>query len=138
CGIYNLYFWYKYAEDKNTTCQGDGEETTNYIIAWLLGIVTCSIYIWYWYYKLGNRLQRNAPRYNLAFQENGTTVILWMLVGSLLCGIGMFVAYHILIKNMNAIGNSYNALNAQYGQPQVNVNVYAEQQNPPQEPPPQA
>lgn len=62
-----------------------------------------------WYYGLGNRLAENAPRYNLNFQENGTTVLLWVLFGSFLCGIGPFVAMHIIIKNTNALASAYNA-----------------------------
>jgi hypothetical protein len=33
---------------------------------------------------------------------------MWMIFGSLLCGIGPFVAMHILIKNTNALANAYN------------------------------
>jgi len=108
CGIYSIYFWYQYAEDVNKTCYGDGEETTNYIIAILLSIVTCGIYMWFWFYKLGNRLQANAPRYNMSFQENGTTVLLWMLLGSFIV-VGPLIGMYYLIKNLNAIGNAYNA-----------------------------
>ena len=57
---------------------------------------------------MGNRLAANAPRYGLNFQENGTTVLLWYLVGALLCGIGPYVAMHFLIKNSNALGVAYN------------------------------
>jgi len=109
CGIYSIYFWYQFAEDTNKTCSGDGQETTNYIIVILLSIVTCGIYTYVWYYKLGNRLQANAPRYNMSFQENGTTVLMWMLFGILLFGIGPFIGMYYLIKNLNAIGNAYNA-----------------------------
>ena len=109
CGIYSIYFWYQFAEDVNKTCAGDGQETTNYIIAWLLSIVTCGIYMFYWYYKLGNRLQANAPRYGMAFQENGTTVLLWITLGSFVFGIGPFIGMYFLIKNLNCIGNAYNA-----------------------------
>ena len=59
-------------------------------------------------YCLGNRLAANAPRYGMNFQENGTTVLLWYLVGAFLCGIGPYVAMHILIKNANALGVAYN------------------------------
>jgi len=107
CGIYAIIFWYNYAEDMNRLCAGDGENTTNYIVAILLSIVTCGIYMWVWYYKIGNRLQKNAPRYGMQFQENGTSVLMWMILGSMLCGIGQFVAWHILIKNMNAIDQAY-------------------------------
>lgn len=78
-----------------------------YIILESFG-VTCGIYAWFWYYNLGNRLASNGPRYGLMIQENGTTVLLWLIFGSFLCGIGSFVAMHILVKNSNMICNAYN------------------------------
>ena len=78
------------------------------LVVILLSIITCGIYSWIWYYKLGNRFASNAPRYGLSFQENGTTVLVWMLFGALLCGIGPFIALHIIIKNTNAICAAYN------------------------------
>ena len=67
-----------------------------------------SIYAWIWYYNLGNRLSENAPKYGLNFSENGTTVLMWMIFGSFLCGIGPFIAMNILITNMNALAHAYN------------------------------
>lgn len=130
CGIYSIYFWYVFAEDMNTLCQGDGEETTNYIVVILLSIVTCGVYGFYWMYKLGNRLQTNAPRYGMAFQENGTTVLLWYLVGALICGIGPILGANILIKNINLLGDAYNRLNfppdgsGNAGDPGVQNSIY--------------
>jgi len=111
CGIYGIYFWYCYTNDMNTVCQGDGKDSPNYIVVLLLSMVTFGIYGIWWFYTQGNRLQSVAPKYNLSFQENGTTVLMWMIFGSFLCGIGTFVALHILIKNMNAIGFKYNVNN---------------------------
>ncbi len=108
CGIYNYYFVYRLAQDTNTVCEGDGEQTSGLVAFILLSIITCGIYSYYWYYKLGNRLSSNARSYNLAFQENGTTILLWQLFGMLLFGIGPFVAMHIIIKNINALCNAYN------------------------------
>lgn len=108
CGIYSYYFIYKMAADVNVACEGDGEETAGLIAFILLSFLTCGIYAWVWYYKLGNRLCANAPRYGLTFQENGTTVIMWLIFGSFICGIGAFVAMNILIKNTNIICNAYN------------------------------
>jgi hypothetical protein len=108
CGIYGIVFWYSYSEDMNKVCNGDGKETKNYIIVILLSIVTCGIYSYIWYYGVGNRLQENAPRYGLRFSENGSTVLLWMLLGYLLCGLGTFYGLYILVKNMNAIADRYN------------------------------
>ena len=95
CGIYGYYFIYKMAHDVN-------------IAFILLSMITCGIYAWYWYYKLGNRLANNAGRYGLCIQENGTTVLMWCIFGTLICGIGPFIAMHILIKNSNMICNAYN------------------------------
>ena len=47
----------------------------------------------------------------MMFPENGTTVLMWMLFGAFLCGIGPFVAMHIIFKNTNAICAAYNASN---------------------------
>lgn len=111
CGIYSYYFIYAIARDVNIMCKEDGENTGGLLAFILLNFVTCGFYGLYWEYKLGNRLAANAPRYGINFQENGTTVLLWYLVGTLLCGIGPWVAMHILIKNTNALAAAYNANN---------------------------
>ena len=108
CGIYGYYFIYKMAHDVNVACDGDGENTSGLVAFILLSMITCGIYAWYWYYKLGNRLANNAGRYGLSIQENGTTVLMWCIFGTLICGIGPFIAMHILIKNSNMICNAYN------------------------------
>lgn len=108
CGIYGYYFIYKMAHDVNIACEGDGESTSGLVAFILLSMITCSIYAWFWYYKLGNRLAANGPRYGLTIQENGTTVLLWQIFGAFICGIGPFIAMHILIKNSNKICNAYN------------------------------
>lgn len=112
CGIYGLYFTYSLANDVNIACEGDGESTSGLLTYLLLSIVTCGIYAYVWHYMVANRLAANAPRYGMNFQENGTTVIMWILFGSLLCGIGPFIGLHIIIKNTNAICAAYNNYNA--------------------------
>lgn len=108
CGIYSYYFLYAMARDANVICSADGKKTGGLLAFILLSFITCGFYALYWYYALGNRLAENAPRYGMSFQENGTTVLLWYLVGALVCGIGPFVAMHILIKNMNSLSVAYN------------------------------
>lgn len=110
CGIYKYYFIYKIAADVNIACEEDGDQTAGLLAFILLSFFTCGIYAWFWYYKLGDRLCYNAPRYGLTFQENGTTVLLWMIFGILLCGIGWFIAMNILIKNTNLICDAYNRM----------------------------
>lgn len=113
CGVYAWYFIYTMAQDANILCEGDGKKTPGLFSFILLTIATCGIYAIYWEYSLGNRLAKHAPRYGMNFQENGTTVLLWNIFGSLLCGIGHFVATNILIKNMNTLAHQYNKANPQ-------------------------
>lgn len=108
CNIYSYYFIYKMAHDVNIACDGDGESTGGLVAFIILSFVTCGFYAYYWYYKLGNRLAANAPRYGMNFQENGTTVLCWCVFGLFICGIGPYVAMHILIKNTNSICAAYN------------------------------
>ena len=108
CGIYAYYFIYKLADDVNEMCEGDGQKTGGLIRYIVLSFLTCGFYSLYWEYKIGNRLQANAPRYNISLQENGTSILLWYLVGMVLCGIGPFIAMHILIKNTNQLAMAYN------------------------------
>lgn len=111
CGIYPYIFIHNLAKDVNDVCQGDGENTSGLLAYILLGIVTCGIYTIVWWYKLANRLQANGLRYNVMIQENGTTFILWMLFGSLLCGIGPFIALSFVCKNTNKLCAAYNQYN---------------------------
>lgn len=108
CGFYSWYFIYSLARDLNVACDGDGRNTAGLLKFILLSIITCGIYSLFWHYGVGNRLAANAPRYGMSFQENGTTVLLWLILGSLLCGIGGLVAMHIIIKNSNMICGAYN------------------------------
>lgn len=111
CGIYGIYFIYKLIIDVNIICAGDGEETAGLLKFIFFSLITCGIYGWVWYYKLGNRLQNNAPRYGLSFQENGTTILLWMILGSFLFGVGPLVAMYFIIRNVNLLAVEYNAGN---------------------------
>lgn len=111
CGIYNYYFIYTVARDVNTACAGDGKTTGGLLKYILLSLITCGIYSWWWEYSLGNRLAENAPRYGMSFTENGTTILMWILFGMLLCGIGPFIAMNIIIKNTNSICMAYNRYN---------------------------
>ena len=111
CGIYGYYFIYKLAEDVNEMCKEDGQKTGGLAAFILLSLVTCGIYAYYWYYQIANRIQLNGPRYGITVQESGTTILLWCLIGLLLCGIGPLVAMHFIIKNTNAMAVAYNQMN---------------------------
>lgn len=107
-GIYSWFFIYSIARDVNVACKNDGQETSGLVKYILLSIITCGIYPIIWEYNLGNRLAENSKRYNMSFQENGTTILMWHIFGAFLCGIGPFIAMNIIIKNTNRICDAYN------------------------------
>ncbi len=106
-GIYSLYWIYKLAKDVNAICDGDGKKTGGLAKYFFLGIITLGIYDFIWLFMLGDRLQDNAPRYNLNFKESGGTILLWYILGSFII-VGPFIAMHIIIKNTNALAEEYN------------------------------
>jgi len=128
CGIYSIFFWYSYSDDMNKVCNGDGKETQNYLIVFLLSLVTCGIYYYIWVYGVGNRLQENATRYNLRINENGTTILLWYIIGGFVCGLGSIYALYLLVKNMNDVADRYNQYFFGGGQ---NQQGYQQYQQPP-------
>ncbi len=111
CGIYGYYFIYKLAQDVNEMCKEDGQNTPGLGMFILLSFVTCGFYAYYWYYQLANRLQANASTYGITIAESGTTILLWCIVGLLVCGLGPYVAMHLIIKNTNAMATAYNQKN---------------------------
>ena len=107
CGIYYYVFIYNVAQDMNDMCQDN--DTTGGLVAFiLLSVVTCGLYSLYWEYKVANRLQRNAPVYGLTFTENGTSVLLWRLLGALLCVVGSYYGMYLWINNLNQLSAAYN------------------------------
>jgi hypothetical protein len=105
--IYQLYWIYKIAKDVNVMCEGDGTRTSGLLKYFLLTLITFGIYHFFWLYVLEDRLQNNAPRYNLTCKEGGGTVLLWSTLGVFLI-VGPFIALYIIIKNTNALAEAYN------------------------------
>ena len=110
CGIYGYWFVYKMAQDTNTICAGDGNNTPGLVAFILLSIVTCGIYSIYWQYQLAKRMDENAPRYGVTLTEHASDVLLWLLLGLFICGLS-FVAMFYIIRNLNTMSEAYNHAN---------------------------
>ena len=78
--------------------------------------MTCGIYGVYWLYKQGNRIQRVGDRYGERIDENGTSMLMWCLLGSIVCGLGALMAQYLLIKNINTLSKCYNREYADRGE----------------------
>ena len=49
-----------------------------------------------------------ARGYGREFHETGTTHLLWCLLGALICGIGAYYGFYLMIRNMNTLADDYN------------------------------
>lgn len=112
CGIYRIYFWFRYGDDVNVICADDGKETMNYIVAWLLSIFTCGIYGLYWTYNLASRLDTASRKYDVNV-ESPVFFTLFMNIP--------FLSYFYACDVMNKFADKYEAIypdgNGGYGGP---------------------
>ena len=109
-GIYTCYWYYRFAKDINVICEGDGKKTGGLIKIILLSLITLGIYFLTWLYMLGDRLQDNGYKYNIIIKESGGPILLWYILGSFII-VGPIIAFHIIIKNTNALAEEYNKTN---------------------------
>ena len=108
-GIYELYFLWKMAQDTNILCADDGKKTPGLLAFILLSAITCGIYAIIWWYNLAERLHDTGVRRNVDAGVTGGSFLLWMLLGSFLCGIGSFYALYMIFRALNRLSIEYNA-----------------------------
>ena len=110
CGIYTIVFWSGIGEDLNIAAtRRDGKKTMHYcLVLFLLGPITCSIYLFVWFHQMSERLGSEARARGFATDFGASTFWLWYVLGSLII-VGPFIYVHKLCTAMNAIANSYNA-----------------------------
>ena len=108
CGFYSWYFFYTPTRDINTMVGDDGRNTEPTTVL-LFTLVTCGFYSYYWYYDQGNRIKALADRNNIPCNENGTSYLMWILLGTLICGVGSYIGIYLFIKNLNELISAYNA-----------------------------
>lgn len=105
CGIYQLYYLYKWTEDTNRLSQGVYKPSQNYLVVFLLSMVTCGIYYYIWTYQQGERLKVVGDANGIQINETG---IHHLLLTLLLGGIGGLVSQYIFFSNTNRLSGVYN------------------------------
>lgn len=112
CGIYELYFLWTLIRDTNEICREDGKHTPGLLKFILLSLVTCGIYSIIWWYNIADRLHVAGVRYNVDTEVSGSTVLLWILLGTVLgCGVLSLYAIYLVIRALNRLSVDYNARN---------------------------
>ena len=109
-GIYSLWRCYIISRDVNEVCRGDGKHTGGLLAYLFFSLITLGIYAIVWEFKIAERLKNNGRRYGVTINEDGGTVVLWTIFGSLLLGLGPIIAWHIIFKNANTLFEEYNRI----------------------------
>jgi len=105
CGIYGLYYMYKWTEDTNRLSQGVYKPSMNYLLVFLLGLVTCGIYPLIWTYQQGERLKVVGDANGIKINETG---VHHLLITLLLGSIGGIISTCIFFSNTNRLSGVYN------------------------------
>ena len=109
-GIYPLYYMHRVSVELNETCSEDGKTTRGLIATLLLTLITFGIYPIIWWYSAAERMNNYGIRNNVSkVTISGGSYLLWNIFGSLLFGIGPFVALYKFIHSHNAVNMHYNA-----------------------------
>ena len=107
-GIYELYYFHTVARDTNTICEGH-EGKTSGLLAYLgLSLLTCGIYSFFWWYRIGDMLARAVRRRDLQASVSGSTVLICWLLGSFVFPIISFVAIYYVNEALNELSADYN------------------------------
>lgn len=111
--IFNIYLWCymcSVVNDLNYACcyiEDNVDVSPHYLLVVLLTGVTCGFYTFWWWFKQGNRLQRNLERCGFKTSNNGTTYLLWNIIGIFLLGFGPVIAIHLFTKDLNELGKRF-------------------------------
>ncbi len=111
CGIYRLIAWYSIIIDVNKVCNYDNDNTPGLVKIFVFSILTCGIYEIIWAYNLANRIKYAGEYYNVRINDDGTSFLLFNLLGLISCGLFTLVAWIHLIQNINRVFEAYNKAN---------------------------
>ena len=100
-GIYNIVFWYKWTEDVNKLCDGDGKDSANYLLDFVLDWCSLGINTLAWNCKMGERLFQKAADYGVEFKHGGMFFMLTRFIP--------FVSAAFKISYVNKLAEVYNA-----------------------------
>lgn len=108
-GIYGLVCMGNMSHDlQYVAFKNDGKKPMNYyLMALLVGPVTCGIYTLIWYHNFSNRIGDELKRRNINYSVSATDFWLWNILGSFIIA-GPFIYMYKVIKAINLICEDYN------------------------------
>ena len=109
CGIWSFVFVHKQAKDLNVVCAEDGKKTGGFVKYLILTPLTLGIYGIIWWCASASRVKAYGARHNVAGVTGAASLILWTTIGSMLFGLGPFIAIHKYMKSTNRICKDFMA-----------------------------
>ncbi len=101
-GVYGLFFWYRWTENVNTTCNGDGKDSANYVLVYILDWFSLGLYSLIWNAKMGERMFQAGEEYGLDFKHGGMFFMIWRIFFPLVGSIMKIVYSNKLVDAYNA------------------------------------
>ncbi|MEE1077126.1 MAG: DUF4234 domain-containing protein [Acutalibacteraceae bacterium] len=84
CGIYGIICLYEISKDINTIASRyDNKKTMNYVVAWLLSMVTFGISVIVWSHKISSRIGCELQRRNYDYKFSASTYWIYNFVLSI-------------------------------------------------------
>ena len=109
CGIWSFVFVHKQAKDLNVVCAEDGKKTGGFVKYLILTPLTLGIYGIIWWCASASRVKAYGARHNVNGVTGAASLILWTTIGSMLFGLGPFIAIHKYMKSTNRICKDFMA-----------------------------
>lgn len=107
-GLYQFWFFSRFAKDLNVACSHDGKHTRGIIAFFLLTFITFGIYALIWILSLVSRVNHGAHFYRKPSKISVGSYLFWMFFGIYLGTLGYYIAMYKLFKTMNNVCEGYN------------------------------
>ena len=107
-GIYTILFFIPFSFDLDKIApKRDHTKTFNYLFAYLLSVLTFSIFLLFWHHQIAERVEEALSERGVAYDFSTGDFWIWYFVGSLFL-VGPFVYFHKLCRAMNLLCQDYN------------------------------
>lgn len=96
CNIYGIFFLYEYDRDLRQLCTHSTRVTTEYLLAFVLSIFTCGLFMYYWYYTIFVKEAEEAAATGVLFNVEDPLVMA-------ICMVIPFFGTYLLCDNFNKL-----------------------------------
>lgn len=109
-GIYPIWILHNLVRDVNDICREDGRRSPGVLQLILLSLVTLGLYSFFWYYRIGDMLERAARRNReLRCDITGGYILICFVLNAVMCYLAGWVGLHKIFEATNILATDYNS-----------------------------